>query len=260
MNRLFLVATLFFTLASLVDAEEVTTANYVDLTGQSLPGSPNPILHAGGIDQVTSVSTPLLRLYRASHSRGVVLLFPGGGYHILAITHEGVNIAQFLNRAGFDCAVLEYAVNHGRDAALADAKSALQLLQTKGVALGLNTKTLGVMGFSAGGHLATRLVHDLGSAQPFDKVILIYPAYLNAPDGITPESVPPADLKAHVFVMIGSKDRPGWIAGAQAYVDHVKAGGGTAEFHLLPGKGHGFGIMDTNAVDANWDLLSTFLK
>ena len=90
------------------------------------------------------------------------MVCPGGGYGILAINHEGYFVAKKLNEFGYDVAILLYHVSAGketRELAIADAKAALALLQKRGGEFGLSTRKIGVMGFSAGGHLAARLTH-----------------------------------------------------------------------------------------------------
>ena len=91
--------------------------------------------------------------------------------------------------------------------------------------------------------------------------MLIYPAYLNAPTGIIPEVTPPKGGSTKVFVIIGANDQPDWIASAATYADVCKENGQTAEYHLLPDTGHGFGIQpgQTGAA-ATWPtLLESFL-
>ena len=86
-----------------------------------------------------------------------------------------------LNAQGFDVAILEYTIAAGpamRDRALADALAAWRLLKAKRPALGLHGGRFGVMGYSAGGHLAARLTAYLADSEQPDDVMLIYPAYL----------------------------------------------------------------------------------
>jgi acetyl esterase/lipase len=234
----------------------------INLQGQPLTASPNTVVTTGGLDRVHASPgfTPLLHLFRTAErpSRGTVLIFPGGGYHLLGLT-SSTNAAQFINRAGYDSAVLEYTINQGREIPLAEAKTALNLLQAKGQELGLNTQSMLVAGFSAGGHLATRLIHELGNNQPFQKAVLVYPAYLNGTSGIAPESVPPSGTKIAVFVMIGDKDNPDWIAGAKAYGEAVTASGGSAQFQLLQNMRHGF-VLNLLHPQPYWAPVLEFLK
>ncbi len=151
----------------------------------SLDGAPRAAGNPVGADgRIREFKAPVLRLMRtrAKAPRGTVLVFPGGGYGILAVEKEGVQTGAFLNAQGFDAAILEYPVAAGGPAAvrlraLADARAAWELLRRDAGNLGLHGGRLGVMGFSAGGHLAARLAQSLPAAAQPDDLVLIYPAY-----------------------------------------------------------------------------------
>src|SRR3954471_3276079 len=111
-----------------------------------------------GIARIKKIEQASLELFPTAKkpSHGTIMISPGGGYNILAVTHEGRNVAKMLNEAGWDCAVLNYHVSEGpktREMAMEDAKTALSLLQKRGGEFGLSTARIGIMGFSAGGHL-----------------------------------------------------------------------------------------------------------
>ena len=245
------------------------SATVIDLQGRPLAESPNAVVPRYGLMKgITAVKEPVLELRRTkvSPSRGTILLFPGGAYRALAFEHEGDLVARFLNSRGYDVAILEYSIGEGsgvRARALADAEAAVRLLAASSAKLGLNP-TLSVMGFSAGGHLASRLLHELGPRAPFTNVILIYPAYLEdspAGRGINSEVTPPSGFSGRIFVLVGDQDRPEWIGGSRAYADAVRGMGVAVDFHLLPGAGHGFGMKpDLKGSAAGWpDLLGEFL-
>lgn len=197
------------------------------------------------IDRIHKVETPQLMLYPSTNkpSRGTVMVSPGGGYKILAVEHEGTNIAKMLNDFGWDVAVLLYHVNEGsktRDLATADAEKALALIQARGTEFGLETKNIGAMGFSAGGHLSARLAHETASTKPPDFLLLIYPAYLEKDGTLLEEVVPP---KIPVFVYVAANDT--FKTGAIALDAYNREHGLKCEYHLAPSGGHGFGIKDT---------------
>jgi len=201
--------------------------------------------------------------------KGTFLVCPGGAYHFLALGGEGLYVADFLNAQGYDAAVLEYTHGGGnavpenevRAKALQDAVAAVSLLKQSAEKLNLHTAKLGMAGFSAGGHLTARTVHELGAASAFSKVILIYPAYLNGPRGLNDDVLPPAGIKTQLFVSIGDKDGPAWITSSKAYADAAKANGQDAEYHLLPGIKHGFGVKpgDPATTAAFQQILAAFL-
>ncbi len=234
-------------------APEVGTETRIDLDGHPLRSAPNPVVsREGDALAVSNVTTPDLIIWRTPirPSKGTVLICPGGGYQILSVTNEGTTVADFLNQEGYDAAILEYSVNRpdAQEKALADATKAVKLLREKGAALALNVSSLSLMGFSAGAHLSTRVLHEIGATVPFSSIILIYPAYLDAPEGtagtmgLTAEVVPPAGIHTRVFTAIGDQDRPEWVRSTAAYAAVSKANRQAAEYHLLPATGHGFGM------------------
>jgi hypothetical protein len=252
---------------------DVTTAKAarIDLGGKPLLTAPNPTLpREGKPPAILNVSLPNLQLHRNSMTpaKGTILLLPGGGYRTLAVVHEGLSVAELLNRSGFDVAILEYSVGKEdatiRPQALSDVLRALDLIHLHGKEFGLSEASFGVMGFSAGGHLATRLIHEKGGDVRFSDIILIYPAYLDASNGLKPEVILPKGISpsTRVFVLIGEKDLPERVASSRSYADSAKAVGLDSEFHLLPGTPHAFGIQPgQQGVVGNWPtLLESFLK
>jgi acetyl esterase/lipase len=112
------------------------------------------------------------------------------------------------------------------------------------------------MGFSAGGHLAARLVHESGVAKPFATITLIYPAYLEGSGSLNPDVAPPPVINSRVFVLIGDQEKPEWVAGARAYVTAAQENHQEGEFHLLSATKHGFGIQPGQVgVVAEWPAL-----
>ncbi|SDT87092.1 alpha/beta hydrolase fold [Verrucomicrobium sp. GAS474] len=241
----------------------------------SLDGKPLPEGNPVEKELVRDFRAPALLLYRthAATPLGTLLLLPGGGYRVLAVVHEGENTARFLNEQGFDVAMLEYhllsapevrgldegaARRQTMELALADALQAFRLVRSGGAALGLHGGRFGIMGYSAGGHLATRTVQALDPAEQPDDLILGYPAYLDKRDLV----VTPPPKSGRLFVVIGDKDNEGWIKGAEAYAAAWKEATGPATFQLLPNVAHGFGVAAiAPASAAHWtDLLAAFLQ
>lgn len=265
-TSLFLLLSLLLSLSPALRAERI-----VDLNGRQLQESPNPTVPRWGLmPGIIKVSRPVLILKKtsSSHPRGTILLCPGGGYHALAIRHEGELVADFLNKQEYDVAILEYSIGSSRafrDKALKDARKAWNLLIKHGEEWGLQTKPLGIMGFSAGGHLAIRLTHILGRNHPPDFLALIYPAYLDehtGPGGVDAALTPPSGVRTKVFVLIGDQDKPQWINGAKAYTEACLKNGQEVKFYLLPKTGHGFGMKpDRKGPSARWESnLKHFLQ
>ncbi len=207
-------------------------------------GLPAPAAETGkdGIERIRKVGQPGLELFPCQDrpSLGTVMVCPGGGYSILAISHEGRDIARLLNGFGYDVAVLLYRVSEGektRELALADAVNGLSLLQKRGAEFGLCTKRIGVMGFSAGGHLSARLAHETRNGAVPDFIVLVYPAYLEK-DGRLLEEVVPPDVP--MFVYVAKNDQ--WYPSSLAYAEYCREHGMGCSFHQAGSGGHGFGV------------------
>ena len=112
-----------------------------------------------------NVTEPTLTIYPAegANSGKAVLIIPGGGYEIVAIHHEGYDLAKVLSKNGITAAVLKYRIPKPESSdsphlvPLTDARRALTLLRDRSKILGFSKDRVGVMGFSAGSHLATVL-------------------------------------------------------------------------------------------------------
>ena len=238
----------------------------------SLAGEPVASGNKVGKDGlIRKFGTAVLRVTHSSkpESQGTVLLFPGGAYKLLDVLNEGSRTAETLNGFGYDVAMLEYHVNsgpHTRDLALTDALTAWRLLKPHPDALGVDGKRFVLMGYSAGGHLAARVVQNLTNstdAQP-DDLVLVYPAYLDecAAGSIVPKVQPPATPTSRLVVMMATNDRPAWVQGAHAYVDAWRKDGGYAIFQEFNDGGHGFGMNpDLKGDIAQWpQVLDYFLQ
>lgn len=122
---------------------------------------------------------PTLTWYAPAHATGdaAVIVAPGGGYHNLASNHEGRQIANFLNAAGLTAFVLKYRLGprYHHPVELGDAQRAISLVRSRAKEFGVAPNRIGIMGFSAGGHLASSVSthYDAGSRPDF--AILIYP-------------------------------------------------------------------------------------
>lgn len=113
-----------------------------------------------------------------------VVICPGGGYENLAMEYEGTQWAPFFNNLGIAVVVLKYRMPNGNDEVpVSDAEEAMRTVRRNARTWKINTEDVGIMGFSAGGHLASTLaVHSKGDAKPnfqilFYPVITMMPAY-----------------------------------------------------------------------------------
>lgn len=229
------------------------------------------------IIRITNVASPTLTVYalaKGSEPAPAVLVCPGGGYSILAWNLEGTEIAEWLNRNGFSAFILKYRVpDNQRDAALCDAQRAMGLIRSRAEMFGINPKRLGIIGFSAGAHLAVRTCTtgnkrfytplDAADALPSrpDFAMIIYPAYLNQPG--TGELSPELTVTRYTpptFLAQAENDSP-YVDSSLAYFKALKAAGVKAELHIFPTGGHGFGIRQhRQASDAWGNLAGVWLK
>lgn len=227
---------------TLAMAAHGTEPKRIALDGSSLSGGPEEVVGKDGFARIRKLSEPLLELYPAPGDKGTVIVCPGGGYAGLAVGHEGREVARWLNAEGWDAVVLLYHVSAGeqtRALALADAKAALNLVQTRGEEYGLSRNRIGAMGFSAGGHLSARLAHEAGS---LSFVVLIYPAYLDK-EGQCLDEVAPVGGPVFLYVAEDDKHAPASFA----YDRACRGKGIFCDFHHPPAGGHGFGLKPDRA-------------
>ncbi|MFA6568977.1 MAG: alpha/beta hydrolase [Victivallales bacterium] len=240
------------------------SGNMRRITLDGRDGLPAPVVKAGedGIGRIHKVEQSGLELFSCPNrpSRGTVMVCPGGGYSMLAINHEGRDIAKLLNGCGYDAAVLLYRVGEGdntRSMALSDAMDGLSLLQKRAPEFGLCTKQIGIMGFSAGAHLSARLAHETGSGAAPDFLVLVYPAYLEKDGRLLEEVAPP---KVPVFVYVAKND-PHYPS-SSAYAGYCGEHGVKCSFHQAGSGGHGFGVKTPlpEGVGGWTEKLARFLK
>lgn len=197
-----------------------------------------------------------------NHSKRAVVVCPGGGYGGLAAEHEGTRVCEWLNEMGITAFLLKYRVpRRGGDFpkhhhALQDAQRAIRLVRSRADEWGIDPSQIGVLGFSAGGHLVTTLcvnwktdsyrkidMVDETSSRP-DFGIPIYPAYLTDPvksdnvdrscaDGLDKKDTPP------LFMAIARDDV--FAQGMLNFYFPMQAARVPVEFHVYGSGGHGGG-------------------
>lgn len=178
----------------------------------------------------------------------VVIVCPGGGYQILAVNHEGTEIAQWLNALGYTAYVLRYRVPDNREGALQDVQRAIRIARAENPG-----KQVGVMGFSAGASLTARAATrfqspnytatdetDTQSARP-DFAALIYPAYMDEGENhtLTPE-LTITEQTPPFFVFQTADDHYGnsALVISQALRNHKIP----VQLHIYEKGGHGYGL------------------
>ena len=220
-----------------------------------------------------NVSTPTLTVYRAAKDKATgaaVLVFPGGGYNILAMDLEGTEICEWLNSLGVTAVLVKYRVparpGGPRWAApLQDAQRAIGMVRQRAADLGLDAKRVGVLGFSAGGHLAAAAstnfdkrtyeaidAADALSSRP-DFTVLIYPAYLTVKDEgdkVSPELKVTKDTPPTFLVQ--AEDDGVRVETSLFYYAALRNAKVPAEMHLYPVGGHGYGMRPTEQLVTTW--------
>jgi acetyl esterase/lipase len=224
------------------------------------------------VKRLTNVSDPTLTVHKPPADKdtgAAVLICPGGGYHILAIDLEGDEVAGWLNSIGVTGIVLKYRVprREGQavhQAPLQDGQRAMSLVRSKASELGIDAQRIGILGFSAGGHLAAAAStgYDKRSYATIDAVdqvscrpdftVLVYPGYLAveeklelAPEIVVSANTPPS------FVAHASDD-PVSAEGSVAWYVAATRAKASAELHVYATGGHGFGLRPSDDPCSTW--------
>ena len=245
---------------------------------------PVPLYPGKGVF-VNDLDRPSLTPYLADKNKATgaaVIVCPGGGYGALAMDHEGVQIARWLNSMGVHAFVLKYRLGprHHHPAMLDDVSEAFRLVRARAGEWGVDGKRVGVWGFSAGGHLASTIsTHFTRETRP-DFAILSYPvitcseAWLHKGScrnllGDTPDpklvelmsnekqvtkDTPPT------FIFHTTDDQVVPVENALAYYTALHKNGVEVEMHIFEHGRHGVGLAPGDWVLSSWsDLLAKWL-
>ncbi len=265
MKTHWVVAVLLLGLLSTMSAETIP-ARAPDLTVDVWPDGKMPGKAADApesempqtgdeVHRIINVSRPTLALFKApaqSRPRPAIVVCPGGAYKLLAYNLEGTEVAAWLNSIGFTAIVLKYRVPANREGAFQDVERALRVVRSHATDWGIDPKRLGVMGFSAGGHLAARLstgfdeksyseidAADKLSCRP-DFAVLVYPAYLAVNGKVAPE----LNLKSQIppTLIVHNEDDKGYVPGSKLYHAALDAAKINNTFLFYNTGGHGYGM------------------
>ena len=206
-----------------------------------------------GVQRITNISRPTLSLFPAKNKNApAVIVCPGGGYNYVTYNKEGTEVAEWLNSLGFTALVLKYRTPKNRDGAFQDLQRALSLTRANAKKWNINPKKIGVIGFSAGGHLAAKTsnLFDTRSYSPIDAVdrqsvrpdfvILVYPAYLEREGKIAAE----LNLKAKIppTLIVHNEDDKTFILGTKIYEAALTEAKIKHKFLFYQTGGHGYGL------------------
>jgi acetyl esterase/lipase len=230
----------------------------------------NRIVSGKATVRVTNVSKPSLTVFAPlarKNAGAAALVFPGGGYRWLAYNIEGTEVCDWLNSIGVTCVLVKYRVpeeGHYPENVedLEDAQQAMRITRAHAAEWGIDAKKIGVVGFSAGAHLAVALsTHpdfqgknvpaSTMDARP-DFQMIIYPGWLNGGDGKVNPSVAPTASTPPTFLVMAENDYTAHVENALVYFQALKDAKVPAELHVFTEGGHGFGLRPTARPISRW--------
>ncbi|WP_257668872.1 alpha/beta hydrolase [Parapedobacter tibetensis] len=283
----------------------VSSQVVIDLYEGDVPNSKSfaleeaAVTDGNGITRVSGVTVPTLTAYLPAagtvNTGKAIIICPGGGYSILAITHEGHDIARLLAENGIAAFVLKYRLPKDeimvdkRIGPLQDAQRAMQLVRERANEWGIARDKIGVAGSSAGGHLASTLSTHYRDAlidnpngiylRP-DFSLLLYPV-ISMQEGMThggsrknllgdkPEAknvtlfsneLQVTSDTPPAFLVHAEDDKTVPIANSQAYAAALAKHGIDARLVTYPAGGHGFGLNNKTTEDKWFDHFLEWLK
>jgi acetyl esterase/lipase len=216
-----------------------------------------------------------------------VVVFPGGGFQMLAMDLEGTEICDWLSARGITCVLLKYRVpktNHYWEEscrcsitpkvprALQDAQRSIKMVRARATELNVDPRKIGVIGFSAGGYLVAQTSNIFASTyQPVDAVdqlssrpdfaIALYPGHLCRPGGVLDPGIHVTKETPPTFLLQAWDDPVDEICNSTIYARALDHAGVPAEVHLYAKGGHAFGLRDTGHPVSAWPaLVENWLK
>ena len=234
---------------------------------------------------VTNVTQPTITVYtpKGRNTGAAALVFPGGGFQVLAMDLEGTEVCEWLNDLGITCVLLKYRVPSApyswrcgcypdlyteSTLALEDAQRAIGLVRLHAREWGIDPVKVGVVGFSAGGYLvaetSTRFKRrlyapmdaaDKESARPAF-AIAIYPGRLATDDDRLNPNVPVSGDTPPTFLLQAQDDYTDGVNQSLVYYAALRKAGVPAEMHIYPDGGHAFGLRQSKFPITEWPRLA----
>jgi acetyl esterase/lipase len=270
------------------DAQPVDGPEVATTTGEESLVAGRPWVY------VSNVSRPTMTVYspKGRNTGAAVVVFPGGGYKILAIDIEGTEICDWLTSKGVTCVLLKYRVPFSGQywdkqlkrevdpkapMALEDAQRTVGLVRFHAAEWHIDPHKIGVLGFSSGGHMVAAMSTHFGqrlypavdaadkeSCRP-DFAVAIYPGHLSLADNsfaLNP------DIDRHItrqtpptFLLQDEDDHVDRVEDSLSYYAALKRAGIPVEMHLYAQGGHAFGLRRTKFPVTGWpQLVETWLR
>ena len=254
------------------------------------------VLRANGTYSTSKVTEPNLRYYAPKGNQktdAAVVICPGGGYSGLAISHEGYDVAEKFASIGIAAFVLKYRLpsdeimEDRKIGPLQDAQQAIKYVRENASKYGINPNKIGIMGFSAGGHLASTASTHFGTAVIENKngtsvrpdfSILIYPVITFGEfthkgsrknligDNASQDLIDLYSNEKQVtpqtpvtFIVHANDDKTVPVENALDYIKALNKAGVKNEAHIYPTGGHGFGLNNKTVKDYWFDRLANWL-
>jgi acetyl esterase/lipase len=239
---------------------------------------------------VTNVSRPTLTIYAPTvkNTGAAVVVFPGGGFQVLAIDLEGTEICDWLTSRGITCVLLKYRVpstpydwrrrTYPDDFALSmpslqDAQRTVRLVRFHAAEWHVDPHKIGVIGFSAGGFLVAETSTDFRrrlyppvdaadrqSDRP-DFAMAMYPGHISLDDGRLNPNLPVSRETPPTFLVQAEDDYTDGVRQSLVYYAALVKAGVPAELHLYAHGGHAFGLRRTDRPITHWtDLADTWMR
>lgn len=264
------------------DQQHVPGSEYAEWSG------PKDLIAGKQSLGVWNVSRPTMTVYspEGKNTGVAVIVYPGGGYEMLAIDLEGTEVCDWLTAKGITCVLLKYRVPAPRSSpywgaypqskmALDDAQRAMGLVRLHAAEWHIDPHKIGVLGFSAGGHLAAAIsthfakrmyptvdAADKESSRP-DFAVALYPGHLSIKYKsleLNPY-VPVTRQTPSTFLLQAEDDHEDNVNDSLVYYIALKNAGVPVEMHLYAHGGHAFGLRRTKYPITNWPaLVETWLK
>jgi acetyl esterase/lipase len=283
---------------------QTTIDLYPQVIPNSKPSANDEVTEQDGILKVSKITKPTLTIFLASKEIAngtAVIIYPGGGYWINAIGHEGMDIAKKFNEMGITAFVLKYRIPNDATmekkeiGPLQDAQQAIKIVRERATEWSINPNRIGIMGFSAGGHLASTAGTHFNKSfisneakinlRP-DFMILIYPVislqdsighlgsrdqligkhptrdqinYFSNELQITKETPP-------TFLVHASDDNVVKVENSIVFYQNLIKHSVAAELHIYQQGGHGFGLNNKTTSDSwmdrckNWMSANSWMK
>lgn len=282
---------------------QVSGQKTIPLYDGKIPGAKNipddeKTEYKDGIVRVSNISVPTLSIFPAPKQLAngtAIIVFPGGGYRINALSHEGIDVAKKLNELGITAFVVKYRIPNDATmekrelGPLQDAQQAIKLVREHAAEWQVNPDRIGIMGFSAGGHLASTLgTHYSTSIVDNEKqtrlrpdfMVLVYPVisftdsvtHMGSRDQLIGKNPSAQKVKYFsnelqitadtppAFLVHAGDDKAVSVKNSFLFYERLIHYNIPAELHIYEKGGHGFGMENATTTDRWMDRLASWLR